>query len=1034
MGKRNEIEREIMPWVNSPKKDKEGKVVWRFVIGNIGTLPSPDTALGLWKIDTWRDLVMNCDVNILTEINKDMRHVQEEEKIESISRGWWRGTMIRTEFLIEQEYAFREKRQQGGVALIANGEITSHIIEQGGDHRKLGRWRWIVCRGKNQRKTCIMGCYKPGGTWVTAMNQSVALQRKRKRGDELLDPLVLWIEDISDLIKEKQDSGCEIILSGDFNDDLLDQGSPVNKMAHKLGLREALIEKYNVTEGFSTYSRGSKVIDGVFLSNGLDLEVGGYTSQDDSPSDHRWIWFDIKVSEVVGTALSERARPIERKATSKVPTIKESFSYILNEQVEAHKLGRKTKTLEEAAHRQMRQNGRIDEYTETVMDQLNEILVRLIKTADSQCQKSRQGAIPSSPVMNNARGTIRIFHLLVRRWKEKGKQGRPRMSRIKRLARRYRYQGKLQYDSFDELQNDKLKALQIYKDMKPFAQDYRETYLGRIADELSQRDGRPLEHHFRRLIEQEEIKQQFRRIKCAEGRLQRKGVDMIERDDGKGGRIRINDKGDIEESIMNANKMKLLQAYNTPLRMAPLQELLGEQMDYEKWEDILRGTVKLPEEGIEEGTRLWYQFVSSQELSDFKISWTTEEYFASWAKMKEETSSAPGIHIGHIKCVNPMSQAAYVISTLALLPLQTGYAPRLWRTGIDSMIPKKQSDLRPEKLRLILLMDARFNHNNKLIGKKILEFGERHKKLADEQYGSRKGKSAIQHALNKRLVLDYIRQYRKQAVYCANDARSCYDRILFIVAYLTLRIFGVPKEAARCSVDTICKMKHYIRTIFGDSKHYYGGDKWITEERVFPHGNGQGNGNGPSLWSCISSPLLNILREEGFGISLESPISKTNIRLGAIGFVDDMDYIQTQDLGQQHDMNLVFRKAQSGLQLWDELLRTTGGSLEIDVNKTDYVAIDFASRNGIMTMKDAQGHQPLIARDTDGVYQSLAQLSVHDARKTQGVYQSPSGNETAQFEYMLTLVEKWTGKVLRSNISRHDTFRAMTSTIGRTLE
>jgi hypothetical protein len=165
--------------------------------------------------------------------------------------------------------------------------------------------------------------------------------------------------------------------------------------------------------------------------------------------------------------------------------------------------------------------------------------------------------------------------------------------------------------------------------------------------------------------------------------------------------------------------------------MSPLQELLGEQLDFEKWEEILKGKIDLPKEGIEEGTRIWYQYISTQELSEFSISWTTEEYFTSWNKMKEDKSSAPGIHIGHIKCIGPTSNAAYVVSTLALLPLQTGYASALWRIGIDSMIPKKLSDLRPEKLCLILLMDVRFNHNNKLIGKKMLEYGEKRGKLAD---------------------------------------------------------------------------------------------------------------------------------------------------------------------------------------------------------------------------------------------------------------------------------------------------------------
>lgn len=665
-------------WVKNPRDNKDYDEVWRFVVGNIGTLPNPNTATGVWKIDEWKNLVIKCDLNILTEINKDMSRVNEREKIESITTGWWKGCMARTAYLVENEYAFREKRQQGGVALIANGAITTHIIEQGGDKRQLGRWRYIVCRGKNEHKTCIIGCYKPGRTWISALNQSIAIQKKRKQNDQLIDPLLLWLDDITELIILKQQEGCEIIMTGDFNEDLLDRNSPINKMATRLGLREALLEKHEIKQGFSTYFRGSTVIDGVFISPGLSIEHGGYTSYDESPSDHRWLWFDIKINKVVGASLHERARPLERKATSKVPSIRERFNELLNEQIVWHKLDSKTHKLDEMVRVQMSSCGYIDEIAQAQMDKLNEILVRLVKTADSQCQKGRRGTIPSSPALNNIRGAIRILRLIERRWKEKRKKGRPRMSRIRRLANKYNYHDKLVYSSLEEIQDTKHKKMQQYKSMKPFAQDYRETYLGRIAEETSNKDGKEVAKHFRYLMKQEEIKQQFRRIKAAEGRPSISGVGVIEKETCHGDKVRVTDKVEIENSIMVANKTKLLQAGNTPLRMTPLQELLGEQLDFEKWEEILQGKIQLPEEGIEEGTRLWYQYVSSQALMDFNISWSTQEYFESWQKMKEEKSSAPGIHIGHLKCIDPDSKAANVISTLALLPLQTGYAPALW--------------------------------------------------------------------------------------------------------------------------------------------------------------------------------------------------------------------------------------------------------------------------------------------------------------------------------------------------------------------
>ena len=115
---------------------------------------------------------------------------------------------------------------------------------------------------------------------------------------------------------------------------------------------------------------------------------------------------------------------------------------------------------------------------------------------------------------------------------------------------------------------------------------------------------------------------------------------------------------------------------------------------------------------------------------EIDLTWTPREYFNSWKKMPEDKGSAPGWSFAHIKSICPTSQAAEAISQLSLLPLLMGYVPEEWKKGVDSMIPIKAYDLRPEKLRLILLMDCRFNHNNKLIGKKMMEFGEKKGLLA----------------------------------------------------------------------------------------------------------------------------------------------------------------------------------------------------------------------------------------------------------------------------------------------------------------
>ena len=157
-----------------------------------------------------------------------------------------------------------------------------------------------------------------------------------------------------------------------------------------------------------------------------------------------------------------------------------------------------------------------------------------------------------------------------------------------------------------------------------------------------------------------------------------------------GERIRITtNKNDIEQEIARCNKEKLLQANNTPLREEPLLSLLGEQGDFDTWEKILKGQVQLPEEGVEEGTRLWFNFMTTAYPEEIEIEWTPKEYFEGWRKMKENTGCLPGWTFAHMKSIAHDSLAGEVISLLSLIPLQIGFAPEEWKTGLKLYDPKE---------------------------------------------------------------------------------------------------------------------------------------------------------------------------------------------------------------------------------------------------------------------------------------------------------------------------------------------------------
>ena len=89
--------------------------------------------------------------------------------------------------------------------------------------------------------------------------------------------------------------------------------------------------------------------------------------------------------------------------------------------------------------------------------------------------------------------------------------------------------------------------------------------------------------------------------------------------------------------------------------------------------------------------------------------------------------------------------------------------------------------------------------------------------------------------------------------------------------------------------STIQSLNHYIRTIYGDSDLSFTGALWTVPIQ----GVGQGNGAGPQIWALVSTPILNLLRAEGYGAFFKAALSGTEIHFVGYGFVDNVDLIVT---------------------------------------------------------------------------------------------------------------------------------------------
>jgi len=71
--------------------------------------------------------------------------------------------------------------------------------------------------------------------------------------------------------------------------------------------------------------------------------------------------------------------------------------------------------------------------------------------------------------------------------------------------------------------------------------------------------------------------------------------------------------------------------------------------------------------------------------------------------------------------------------------------------------------------------------------------------LADKQ----RFKDTITQCLNKRLWYDFVWMQRQPAALCSNDANSCYDQIVLLIAALCMCHMGASKPSVLSLLDTI---------------------------------------------------------------------------------------------------------------------------------------------------------------------------------------------------------------------------------------
>jgi len=116
--------------------------------------------------------------------------------------------------------------------------------------------------------------------------------------------------------------------------------------------------------------------------------------------------------------------------------------------------------------------------------------------------------------------------------------------------------------------------------------------------------------------------------------------------------------------------------------------------------------------------------------------------------------------------------------------------------------------------------------------------------------------------------------------------------------------------------------KHVTNNTWHEPPHLHSIQRFKTSTQEVPiAGISQGNGAGPPIWATVSSPMFDIMRQDGFYALLTGAISHQQCRISGFVFVDDMDLCHS-DRAEQ-----AVQQMQNAVNHWDSLLWATGGAL-----------------------------------------------------------------------------------------------------------
>ena len=972
---------------------------------------------GVTDPEVKRDLIKefinkySIDIYAMAEVNVNWKIVAKKESLRELCNEWF--SLSRT-CVAHNHIAHTSKpHQQGGVGIITSGELSLHVDRTEGDIKSLGRWCSTLFQGKHGVKTRIVSVYVPcdnsthGNKTVWSQQQESLLKLKTTKN--VRD--TFW-SDLWTCIDKWSSDGEQLIIGGDWNENVYNQTLIDNFQDKSLF---PVITKQHQQMAPETYNGGSRPIDEFFASPSLKISACGYLEHGRVNSDHRPIWVEIHKDSFLGNDPPPLSTHKARRLKVQDPRTVAKYNFLLEQEFEKHRIYERSLNLYNTFQTPLTPEQCAE------FDAIDRQREKSMKYAEKHCRKLHMGAIPWSPVIQHIRTIILYVKLTIR----KKKRRKVSSKYLTRLSKKIGFT--FENFSMEELEFELDQANKLYKKEKKNAKKYRQDFLVYLAEALHLQGKGEISTIVSTLKRIEEQRQTYKRLAPLRKRFcENLNTTSVIKTLSSGNTLEITEKVAMENAIIEENKEKYHQSENScPFLNEPLRTAFGEYGETNATEEVLGGY--FDQSGCNTFTSMYLDSCQTSNTTTNTCR-SPAEFKNSWKKMKEKTGTHD-LHFGHFQAACEHDHNLLVHYILAEIPFRTGFSPSRWKVATNVMILKKAGMFNIEKLRTLCLFQSDFNHNNKFLGKTLMEHSVKNGLIAKEQY-SVTGKKSISHALNKNLLFDITRYQKASLCLTSCDLKSCYDRIVHTPTMLAARSCGMPKEPLACFFATLQEVQYYTRTVYGVSDTSFGGYESNFTNK--PQGTGQGNGAAPQLWAVISSKMFSVLHKAGLASVIQSPISGVDLWLVGFAYVDDSDLFT---FSKTHDVHQTVQKMQILVDAWESTAKVTGGA--IAPLKCWWYLIEFTwDEAGEWSYKNHTDNNiyKLEAVDENEKLQCLRYLPPDTSQEMLGVFLTPDGNNREQVKQLKLRASSIAELIRTKHVYRHEAWLALTTMAIKSIE